>query len=97
MYAIIFKLDQESLVKANHDGNLQSAYASIDRCLKSYGFTQQHEGLFFGDVGKVDAVSCVLAVMYLSRICQWFSTAVRDIRMLRIEEDADLMNAVMYH
>jgi len=38
----------------------------------------------------VTAVDCVIAVQALKRDVEWFKPSVRDIRMLRIEEDNDL-------
>jgi virulence-associated protein VapD len=42
----------------------------------------------------VDAVACVLAVQELASRYDWFTPSVRDIRMLRIEENNNLMPAV---
>ena len=42
----------------------------------------------------INAVTCVLAVVALTRSLPWFAASVRDIRMLRIEEFNDLMPAV---
>lgn len=42
----------------------------------------------------MNAVTCVLAAMDLSRSLPWFAISVRDIRMLRIEEFNDLLPAV---
>ncbi len=47
---------------------------------------------FGGD--KVNAVTCVLAAIELSRTLPWFAASVRDIRMLRIEKFNDLMPAI---
>ena len=43
---------------------------------------------------RINAVTCVLAAIDLARSLPWFAAAVRDIRMLRIEELNDLMPAV---
>jgi virulence-associated protein VapD len=48
---------------------------------------------YFGN-DTVDAVKCVTAVQRLSRKYPWFKAAVRDVRMLRIEENNDLMSAL---
>ena len=61
--------------------------------LGQFGFARQQGSVYFGDE-TVDAVRCVLAVQELSRTYVWFSAAVRDIRMLRIEDNNDLMPAV---
>ena len=69
----------------------------VDRCarifLARHGFTWQQGSVYFGG-DKINAVTCVLAAMDLSRSLPWFASRVRDIRMLRIEELNDLMPAV---
>jgi len=52
-----------------------------------------HGSVYFGD-DSVDAVKCVLVVQELCAAFDWFRSAVRDIRMLRIEENNDLMPAI---
>ena len=42
----------------------------------------------------MNAVKCVLTVRELAQTYTWFSTCVKNIRMLRIEEDKDLLPAV---
>ncbi|MDR3054900.1 MAG: hypothetical protein LBU53_05795 [Zoogloeaceae bacterium] len=61
--------------------------------VEEYGFDGQQGSVYFGG-SKVDAVTCVLAVQELSARYAWFAPSVRDIRMLRIEENNDLMPAV---
>ena len=60
--------------------------------LARHNFTRQQGGVYFGDAG-VNAVTCVLAAIDLSRSLPWFAVSVRDIRMLRIEELNDLSPA----
>ncbi len=94
MYAIVFDLDQESLSQTYHNDSYKNAYGDIKKALESHGFTRQQGSVYFGDVAKVDAVSCVLAVMDLAKNNPWFEPSVKDIRMLRIEENNNLMPAV---
>jgi virulence-associated protein VapD len=49
--------------------------------------------VYFGGP-QINAESCVLAAMDLSRSLPWFAISVRDIRMLGIEESNDLLPAV---
>ncbi|MGH7018492.1 MAG: hypothetical protein ACREEY_01345, partial [Brevundimonas sp.] len=49
--------------------------------------------VYYGDE-NVDAVSAVLAVQELTTRFDWFAASVRDIRMLRIENNDDLMPAI---
>lgn len=92
VYAIAFDLDIESLRRAYGDP-YNNAYAEIRSVLKRHGFVWQQGSVYFGDE-RINAVTCVLAAMDLSRSLPWFAASVRDIRMLRIEELNDLMPAV---
>jgi virulence-associated protein VapD len=94
MYAIVFDLDQDTLSKTYHVQSYQNAYGDIKKTLSAHGFSRQQGSVYFGDVDKVDAVSCVLAVMDLAKTNPWFAPSVTDIRMLRIEDNNDLMPAV---
>lgn len=94
MYAIVFDLDQDTLSKTYHNESYKNAYGDIKKTLESHGFNRQQGSVYFGDVGKVDAVSCVLAVMDMAKANPWFAPSVTDIRMLRIEDNNDLMPAV---
>ena len=92
VYAIAFDMDIESLRKTYGDP-YNNAYAEIRSVLKRHGFVWQQGSVYFGD-DRINAVTCVLAAMDLSRSLPWFAASVRDIRMLRIEELNDLMPAV---
>jgi len=92
VYAIAFDLEIEALRK--HYGDpYNNAYAEIRAVLKQHGFVWQQGSVYFGDQ-TINAVTCVLAAIDLSRSLPWFAASVRDIRMLRIEELNDLMPAV---
>lgn len=92
MYAIAFDMDIESL-RANYGDPYNNTYVEIRRVLQGHGFTWQQGSVYFGG-DKINAVTCVLAAIDLSRKLPWFAGSVRDIRMLRIEELNDLMPAV---
>ena len=93
MYAIAFDMDTESLQTHHGATSYNTAYADIKKVLQKHGFVWQQGSVYFGG-DKVNAVTCVLAVMDVSATYSWFSLSVRDIRMLRIEEFNDLMPAV---
>ena len=93
MYAIAFDMDTESLQQHYGSPSYNNAYADIRKVLQKHGFIWQQGSVYFGS-DKVNAVTCVLAVMDVSAAFPWFSQSVRDIRMLRIEEFNDLMPAV---
>jgi virulence-associated protein VapD len=92
VYAIAFDMDIESL-KQNYGDPYNNAYTEIRKVLQSHGFSPQQGSVYFGD-STVNAVTCVLAAQDLARKLPWFSSSVRDIRMLRIEEFNDLGPAV---
>jgi virulence-associated protein VapD len=92
LYAITFDMDIESL-KINYGDPDNNAYSEIRKVLQRQGFTWQQGSVYFGGE-SINAVTCVLAAIELSRVIPWFAASVRDIRMLRIEEFNDLMPAV---
>ena len=93
MYAIAFDMDIESL-RQHYGDPYNNAYMEIRRILERFGFRWQQGSTYFGGE-SVNAVTCVIAAMDLSRNLPWFAPSVRDIRMLRIEENNDLMPAVL--
>jgi virulence-associated protein VapD len=93
VYAICFDLDTEVMKSRYHNDSWQNGYGDVFRVLQRHGFDRQQGSVYFGD-DKVDPVICVLAVQDVVKECPWFPAAVRDIRMLRIEENNDLMPAV---
>lgn len=94
MYAIAFDLEQDTLSKTYGSTTYTNAYSDIKKVLEQYGFSRQQGSVYFGDIEKVDAVKCVLAVQALAKKYSWFSASVEDIRMLRIEDNNDLMPAI---
>ena len=92
LYAISFDMDIESL-KQNYGDPYNNAYGEIRKLLQKKGFTWQQGSVYFGG-DTINAVTCVMAVIELTRAFPWFAASVRDIRMLRIEEFNDLMPAV---
>jgi virulence-associated protein VapD len=93
MYAITFDLDTKLLQEGYPAPSWQNAYHDIGRFLSERGFDRQQGSVYFGDE-TIDVVRCQLAVQELTLAFDWFGVAVRDIRMLRIEENNDLRPAV---
>lgn len=94
MYAIAFDLDMEMLEK-HYPGNTKTcAYGDIERIFDKYGLKRKQGSLFFGDAKVATPVQCFLAVQEVVAKHPWFRTVVRDIRMMRIEENNDLMPVV---
>jgi virulence-associated protein VapD len=94
MYAITFDLETEALKARYHNDSYTNAYGDIRKVLSEHGFEWQQGSVYFG-TSTVDAVTCVLAVQDVTTRHPWFSDVVRDIRMLRIEENNNLMPAVL--
>ncbi len=93
MYAIAFDLDTTTLKASYHNESWQNAYNDISKALRGHGFDRTQGSVYFGS-DTVDAVTCVLAVQQLTSDFDWFGPSVRDIRMLRIEDNNDLRPAV---
>jgi virulence-associated protein VapD len=93
MYAIAFDLDTAALEDAYDGNSWENAYGKIRRLLKEEGFSWQQGSVYFGDE-DMNPVLATLAVQKLTKTYPWFSAAVRDIRLLRIEENNDLQPAI---
>jgi virulence-associated protein VapD len=93
VFAIAFDLDTSVLKESYHNESWQNAYTDVGRALRAHGFERMQGSVYFGN-DQVDAVTCVLAVQHLTSEFDWFAPAVHDIRMLRIEDNNDLMPAV---
>jgi virulence-associated protein VapD len=93
MFAIVFDLDTSVLRDTYPNSSWNNAYSDIRKVLEDRGFEWQQGSTYFGGDG-VTAVDCVLAVQVLRREYPWFKPSVRDIRMLRIEDNNDLMPAL---
>ncbi len=95
MYAVVFDLDTNCLEEC-YDGNSYSyheAYKLIRDFLTENGFSHIQGSVYFGDEG-MDAVKCVITIQKLAKKYPWFSTCSRDVRMLRIEDNNDLLPAI---
>ena len=88
MYAIVFDLDTTVLEQTYSNASWRNAYSEIRKVLEDRGFEWQGSTYFGSE--RITAVDCVLAVQALKREYNWFQPSVRDIRMLRIEENNDL-------
>jgi virulence-associated protein VapD len=93
MFAIAFDLDTDTLKKSYHNQSWQNAHNDIARFLRDQGFDRQQGSVYFGN-DDVDMVRCQTAVQRLTLEYDWFAPAVRDIRMLRIEDNNDLTPAI---
>lgn len=92
VYAIAFDMEIDKL-RTHYGDPYNGAYQEVRKVLLRHGFTWQQGSVYFGGA-EINAVTCVLAAQDLARSLPWFAACVRDIRMLRIEEQNDLMAAV---
>ncbi|MXV39147.1 virulence factor [Flavobacteriaceae bacterium Ap0902] len=92
MYAVLFDLDTNCLNE--HEGNTyHNSYKLIKDFMINNGFEWKQGSVYFGG-SSIDAVTCVLTIQRLAKTYPWFSACVKDVRMLRIEENNDLLPAI---
>lgn len=94
MYAIAFDLVFENPRSHYSATSPNNAYSEVRAILEAEGFAWRQGSVYFGEPARVTAVTCVLTAQRLARELPWFSECVRDIRMLRIEENDDLSAAI---
>lgn len=92
MYAIAFDLDMDTLSKTYGNSSYNNSYTDIKNTLSQFGFTRQQGSVYFGM--DADAVKTVIAAQTLAKKYAWFVPSIKDIQMLRIEENSDLMPAL---
>lgn len=92
VYAVAFDMDIEQL-RIHYGDPYNNAYLEIRRVLEEHQFQWQQGSVYFGG-SAVTAATVVVAVIDLTAQLPWFAAAVRDIRMLRIEEMNDLLPVV---
>ena len=93
-YAILFEFDTEILKLTYPNTSWNNAYSDVISFPTSCGFNWTQGSACFGDE-TVDAIRCVRVVQRMAKKFPWFTPAVRDIRMLRIEENSDLKAALI--
>lgn len=92
-YAVIFDLDIDCLNDYCEGKSYIEALRETRDFMISNGFSWTQGSVYFGDQ-TMDAVKCILAIQALAEKLPWFSACVKDIRMLRIEENDDLLPAI---
>lgn len=86
VYAIAYDLNKEAALR-------NDAWRKIAKVLESYGFHRQQGTVFYG-TEKTSAATCFAAVLDLNDKYPWFWEVVRDMRMLRIDEEDDLLAVI---
>jgi virulence-associated protein VapD len=92
VYAIAFDFDTK-VAESLCGNNWRNIYAQVGLVLSEFGFSRQQGSVYFGDENS-DAVACVMAAQELDKRFSWFSRVVKDLRMLRVDEDNDLLPAL---
>lgn len=93
MYAVLFDLDTNCLTEQYEGNAYNHAYKLVKDFMISKGFEWKQGSVYFGGDG-INAVNCVLAVQELAKKYPWFATCAKDVRMLRIAENNDLLQAL---
>ena len=83
MYAVTFDIDTNCL----------NDYGDIRKFMEANNFIWQQGSVYFGNE-KINAVNCVLTIQKLAKQYSWFMACVKDVRMLRIEENNNLIDAI---
>lgn len=96
VYAIAFDLDGAAAEKYCGPNWRGICYAKIAKVFSDFGFGRVQGSVYFGNETS-DAVRCVMAVQAADRKFAWFGPSVRDLRMLRVDEDNDLLPALSNH
>lgn len=94
MYAVTFDIDTNCLNNKYHNTSSTNAYSDIRKFMENNNFTWVQGSVYFGNE-KINAVNCVIIIQNLAKKYPWFSACVKDVRMLRIEENNDLMPAII--
>ena len=90
-YAVAIDLDPEALERLYPTPRWQDAYGDLRELFARHGMTGQQDTVYLGASSPVIAV---LAVQDAARHYAWFAPAVRDIRLMHVEDQSDLMPAV---
>lgn len=88
MYAITYSLDHAALQMHPH-----ASPEAVEQLLEAYGLSRHASGLYLGS-SSVTALDCILAVQSIGRELPWFRACVKDLRMLRVTDNDDLMPAL---
>jgi len=92
-YAITFDLDTELLSELYDGDSFENAYRDIRNHLENNGFEHMQGSVYFGN-SRIDAVNCITVIQSFALEHEWFVPSCKDIRMLRIEENNNVMPAL---
>jgi virulence-associated protein VapD len=90
VYAITFDFDTELLEQPYHNEPWRNTYTDARRFVENNGFENKQGSVYFA-LDEIDETDCIAVVQDLADELDWFTPSLRNIRMLRIEENNDLM------
>ena len=90
MFAIAFDMDTTKM-NAQFRASYTNKYTEIKNFLASEGFHWKQGSLYYGDKDTTTIGKPFLVVRRLSKQMPWFRDCVKDIRVLKIEDDDDLI------
>ncbi len=89
MFAIAFDMDTKAL-EAQFGPSYTNKYKEIEKFLAEHNFHWQQGSLYYGSKETTTIGTPFLVARRLSNNFPWFKTCVKDIRVLKIEDDDDL-------
>ncbi len=89
MFAIAFDMDTRKM-ESQFGSSYTNKYAEIKTFLSDNGFHWKQGSLYYGDKDKTTIGTPFLVVRRLNKQMPWFKDCVKDIRVLKIEDDDDL-------
>lgn len=92
VFAIAYDLEVEKL-KHHYHASYNNAYGDIRKFLETKGFSTQQGSVLYGD-DTVTMVGAITAVTELSETFPWLAPSLKDIRILQLLNNDDLMPAV---
>lgn len=94
MYAVTFDIDTNCLKEQFGELNIANeVYTKIKKFMISNGFEWKQGSVYFGNE-TINAVTCVTTIQRLAKEVPALVACCKDIRMLKIEENNDLMPAI---
>lgn len=93
MYAVTFDIDTNCLNQDDSVSQAPNVYGAIRKFMENNGFIWKQGSVYFG-TDEINAVTCVTVIQKLVKEMPVFAICVKDVRMLKIEENNDLMPAI---
>jgi virulence-associated protein VapD len=94
-YVLTIDLDGDKLAAAAPNLDIGAARVHVRRLMEERGFTCRQDTVFIGN-DDLRSKECIKAVIELGVRLPWFRAAARDIRMLQVAEDEDLIEFLGY-